>query len=90
MRPCTVTYQHGDEDVVLDRHLQCPRRPGGPEATAADGVQVGLGDVAAAELHSEEVRGGHGILDREVDADAADAEEPRLRPAREAIDAHAR
>ena len=70
----------------------------GKLAPALDARQQRLGDVSVAKRAGQQVRGGHGILDREVDANSArrrhgmggvsNAEQSRPMPLPQPIDLH--
>ena len=95
----SVAAEHATDDVVLYPHLQ-PLRPArwrlAPRLHAG---QIGVRHMAGAERHGQqEIRRRHRVLDREVDADAADgrhgmscvadAEQPRPVPSPETVHAN--
>ena len=90
--------EHATDHVVLYPHLQ-PLRPArwrlAPRLHAG---QIGVRHMAGAERHGQQIRRRHRVLDREVDADAADgrhgmscvadAEQPRPVPSPETVHAN--
>ena len=86
------------DDLALDEELQRLREPGGRFSALLNRTKVADGDAAAQELGCKQVRGRNRILNREIDADAADrrhrvrgiadAEQPRPIPLPQTIHAH--
>src|SRR4029077_18179226 len=82
------------EHAAVDEDLGPLDAADGHLAALLHGAEIVLGDGSLLELGGEEVGGRHGVLDREVDADAAggghgvggvaDAEEPWTVPVAEA------
>ena len=64
--------QHVADDAVLDRHLHALRHARRPFAPALHGAQVVQRRAALAQPRHQDVGGGDRVLDRQVDADAAD------------------
>jgi hypothetical protein len=90
--------EHVADDAILDEELEALRGARRPFAPLLHLVQDFERHRACAQLLPEDVGRGDGVLNGEVDADAADrrhgvrriadAQKPRPRPALEAIDAN--
>src|SRR5579885_1555243 len=63
--------EHAADDAVLDEELDALRRPCRQLAPALDLMKMRLPDLAAKQRAGEDIGGGDGVLDREIDADAA-------------------
>ena len=91
-RLASTRLQH----VVLDEHLQPLRHPRREHAAALHGGEIVVADGPGAQRRGQAVRGRDRVLDREIDADAADrrhrvrrvadAQQPRPVPLRQAVD----
>src|SRR6202790_5209553 len=91
-----VRAQHRVEDPLLDRHLQRLGQPRRQGAAALDGFQVRIPQRAVAQPPGQDIGGGDGVLDREIDAApadrrhrmgaVADAQQPWAPPARQPVD----
>src|SRR5437773_2319184 len=94
----TPALQHAPHDPVLDEHLDPLGHARGPLAAALHAREILGAHPSLAQRRRQQVGGGHRVLDREVDADAADgrhrvrgvaeAEHARPEPAREPVHAH--
>ena len=64
--------QHVADDAILDRHLNALRHARRRFAAALYGTQIVQRGAALAQSRHQDVRRGDRVLDRQVDADAAD------------------
>ena len=89
-------FENRVDDPLLDRDLHRLRQARRQGAAALHGGEMRIGQRAVAQRHGEDVGGGDGVLDREVDADpadrrhrvraVADAQQARPPPALQPID----
>jgi len=88
--------ENGRDDSILHQDLQALDDAGRGQSSPLDLLQVLERQAPVAQRRRQDVRGGHRVLDREVDPDAADgrhrvrgvaeAEEPRAVPRGQAVD----
>ena len=64
--------KHTPDEPVLQKDLESLRRPRRKRAAGLYRLQSRIGDPAVGEPRSQNIGGGNRVLDREIDADAAD------------------